>query len=446
MRPFVKAVAGCLLTVAFVAGGYVTWVVAGPEPTDFAGTTKVALARYRDGDPTGVPRTLVNASLVERGRYLATAADCVACHTSDGPDFAGGRLFLLPFGKLYSTNITPDAATGIGRYTDEQFIDAVRRGIRADGARLYPAMPFVAYQGMTNDDVLAIKAFLFSVPAQRSPARSDTLIFPFDQRPLLATWSWLFSRDRRFEPHADQSLEWNRGAYLVTTLAHCAECHTPRTPMQSVDHRREFGGAIQAGWNAYNITSDRTAGLGDWRNEDFARYLEAGHADGVGGAAGPMREAYDLSLRHLDPADIAAIVAYVRTVPAVAGSPVQPLRRASASVSHRDGASEDHLQKGKAIFAAACVSCHGWTGKSPLAGTATLTGVRSINDAAGTNVAQAILNGVATGDAMPMPSFAALSDDEVALASNYVTARFGGKGSSLTAEAIAKLRGQSASR
>ena len=176
-----------------------------------------------------------------------------------GPAYSGGLAFVLPFGTLYATNITPDKETGIGDYSDVEFLSALRKGIRRDGARLYPAMPFVDYSMMTDADALAIKAYLFSVQPVRAPARTNTLAFPFDQRPLMGVWALLFDRDKRFEPHSQRSAQWNRGAYLVETMAHCGECHTPRNLFQALDNRAKFAGAVQAGWRAYNITTDPPA-------------------------------------------------------------------------------------------------------------------------------------------------------------------------------------------
>ena len=154
-----------LVVIAIVAVGLGVWIVRGPGPLDFAGGSKVALADYRAGKPTGVPAKLEKASLVERGEYLARAADCMVCHTvPGGKAYAGGLAFKLPFGSLYSTNITPDKETGIGDYSDQQFLDAIHRGVRRDGARLYPAMPFLSYTYITDADALAIKAYLFSLP------------------------------------------------------------------------------------------------------------------------------------------------------------------------------------------------------------------------------------------------------------------------------------------
>jgi mono/diheme cytochrome c family protein len=438
---------GALALVPALCGlGYTAWLLSGPGPGDFAGSDRVPLGRYKGGDPTGAPRSLANATLIERGHYLALAADCAACHTAPGGrTFAGGFTFVLPFGNLYSTNITPDKATGIGEYSDADFLNAVRRGIRHDGQRLYPAMPFVSYSAMTDADVLAIKAYLFSLPPEHAPHRENTLWFPFNQRPSLAIWSVMFNPDKRFEAHEGQSLEWNRGAYLVNALEHCGECHTPRTLAQSLDHRRELGGALVAGWNAFNISQDSTEGVGSWSDETLAQYLHQGHSARVGGAAGPMREAANLSLLHLDQEDIAAMVIYLKSAPAVRAGSLPPVRTTIAPSSPREGHSGDTATRARELYAAACTSCHGWTGSSPLSPTATLTGVRSVNDGEATNVVQAIISGVATGDSMPMPAFGQIySDHEIALISNYVTDRFGSRGAAVTAEDVAVLRKQSA--
>ena len=240
----------------------------------FADGPKVALADYKAGDPTGVPASLAKASLVERGAYLAQAADCMACHTTQGgKPYAGGLGFKLPFGTLYSTNITPDKETGIGNYSDQDFLNAVHRGIRRDGARLYPAMPFTSYTYMTDADALAIKAYLFSLPPVRAAAPANTLTFPFNQRWAMNFWSALFNPDTRFEPDTSKSPEWNRGAYLAEALAHCGECHTPRNLAFALNNRKKFAGAVTAGWRAFNIRSDKTTGIGAWRDDDLVSYL-----------------------------------------------------------------------------------------------------------------------------------------------------------------------------
>ena len=319
MRPAVRKTlaAGAAVVVVAVAAGL--WILRGPGPLAFAGGAKVALADYRAADPTGVPASLAKASLVERGEYLARAADCMVCHTAPGGQpYTGGLAFKLPFGTLYSTNITPDKETGIGNYSDREFLDAIHRGTRRDGARLYPAMPFPSYTYMTEADALAIKAYLFSLAPVRMAAPPNTLMFPFNQRWSLFFWSALFNPDKRFEPDPAKTPEWNRGAYLAEALAHCGECHTPRNPAFALDNRQKFAGAVPAGWRAYNITADKGTGIGAWPDAALISYLSTGHAAGYGTASGPMGEAVDHSLSRMVPEDIRALTAYLRSVPAIA--------------------------------------------------------------------------------------------------------------------------------
>jgi mono/diheme cytochrome c family protein len=431
-----------IVVIAVVAG---LWVIRGPGPLGFADGPKVALADYKAADPTGVPTSLAKASLVERGEYLAKAADCMVCHTSaGGKEYAGGLAIRLPFGTLYTTNITPDKETGIGNYSDQDFLNAVHRGIRRDGARLYPAMPYTSYTYISDADALAIKAYLFSLAPVRAEAPANTLGFPFNQRWGMIFWSALFNPDTRFTPDTSKSPEWNRGAYLSEALAHCGECHTPRNFAFALNNRQKFAGAVTAGWRAFNITSDKATGLGAWRDEDLIAYLSTGHAAGHGTASGPMGEAVDQSFGQLAPEDIRAMVAYLRSVPPVASTDLPATPAPPASPSHKDGGSAD--ARGKMVFEGACVSCHGWTGESAVSPTATLTGAWAVNDPAATNVAQIVISGTRRSTpegAISMPAFGnAYSDDEIAAVANYVTARFGAKGSKLSAQDIAELRKQ----
>jgi mono/diheme cytochrome c family protein len=435
-----------LWTLAVVVGVGVlisAYIVFGPRPTGFAGGKTVALSAYHEGDPTGAAAELKSASLTERGEYLTRAADCEVCHTSDnGTPFAGGRAFVLPFGTIYSTNITPDADTGIGSYTDANFLDAVHKGIGRGGTKLYPAMPYTSYTYMTDSDALAIKAYLFSLKPVHAPSPKNTLVFPFNQRSLMGVWSAMFNSDKRFEPHTDRSAEWNRGAYLVEAMGHCGECHTPRNLFFALNNRQKFGGAVQAGWRAYNITADRNGGVGAWSDADLAHYLSMGHADGRGTASGPMGEAVDASLKYLKPGDITAMVVYLRSVPGVASDLPEP-RSTPAAASL---AAADTNARGKEVYEGACAGCHGWTGDSPVIPFATLIGARSVNDPSAINVAQIIIGGGHRHlpvDADNMPAFGATySDTEIAAVANYVTARYGVKGSELTAARIEKLREQ----
>jgi mono/diheme cytochrome c family protein len=448
MSPAARRILLSVIAVVIIAGLVGVWIIRGPDPMAFAGGPRVALSEYHDANPTGVPVALAQASVVERGKYLATAADCMVCHTTQGgKEYAGGLGFKLPFGTLYSTNITPDKETGIGNYNDKDFLNAVQRGVRHDGARLYPAMPYTSYTYISDADALAIKAYLFSLPPVRAAAPANTLAFPFNQRWAMMFWSVLFNPDVRYEPDTAKTPEWNRGAYLAEALAHCGECHTPRNLAFALDNRKKFAGAITAGWRAFNISSDKTTGIGGWRDEDLLSYLSIGHAPGHGAASGPMGEAVDNSLGQLAPQDIRAIVAYLRSVPAVASSDLPASPAPSAPPSHKNGGGTQNA-RGKMVFEGACVSCHGWTGESAISPMATLTGAWAVNDPAATNVAQIVISGTkrrTPEGALSMPAFGnAYSDDEIAAVANYVTARFGAKESTLTAQDVAELRKQTA--
>lgn len=423
------------------------FLIFGPRPTDFAGGKRVALTDYKAADPTGVPAELKSASLIERGEYLARAADCRACHTAkDGQPFAGGRAFVLPFGTLYSTNITPDAESGIGIYTDAEFLGAVHKGVGRGNTRLYPAMPYASYAYMTDADALAIKAYLFSLKPIRAPAPQNTLAFPFSQRALISMWSVLFNPDKRFEPNIDRSPEWNRGAYLVEAMEHCGECHTPRNIFFALNNRRKFAGTVQAGWRAYNITPDRSGGVGTWSDADLSQYLATGHADGRDTAAGPMGEAVDESSKYLKPADIAAMVIYLRSVPNLAAADLPQPKLDAPTDSGADNPVADVDSRGKEVYAGACAGCHGWTGVTADLPLATLIGTRDVNDPTANNVVQIIIGGAqrhVAAAADDMPAFGrTYSDAEIASVANFVTARYGATPSRMTAAQVAKLRAE----
>ena len=423
-----------------VALGVVGWMVFQPGAYGFAKGTEVALADYKSGSPTGIPVELASADAATKATYITRMADCEACHTAKGGQpFAGGRPFVLPFGTIYTPNITPDPETGIGRWTDAQFLNALHRGVAPDGSRYYPAFPYPSYTLLTDEDALAIKAYLFALKPVKQANKPNTFAFPFNQRWLMAIWATLFNPDERFRPVEGQSAEWNRGAYLVEAAGHCGECHTPRNLMQALDQRRKFAGGVAEGWNAYNISADKVSGIGDWTAEQLTAYLAAGHARDRGTASGPMGEAVELSLSHLVPSDIAAIVTYVRSVPPVA-SDLPPLAGAASATPRLDKLANP---VGQRMFEGNCVSCHGWTGAGTVREQAQLTGARSVNDPSGVNVALMILHG--SGAVWPghplMPGFGkAYSDTEIAAVANYVTARFGTTPSTLTAVDVAKLR------
>lgn len=424
------------------------------SPIDFAGGTQVVLADYQASDPTGAPPDVAGAGLVARGEYLARAADCISCHTAPlGKPFAGGRPFELPVGTLYSTNITPDRETGIGEWTDNEFVKAMQEGIGRNGSRLYPAFPYTAYTLLTRDDVLAIKAYLFNLkPVHATPPDND-MLFPFNQRYLMGFWDVLYNPAQRFQPNIDRTPTWNRGAYLTEALGHCGECHTPRTLLQGLDAGKKFGGAMIDGWKAYNMTSDQRSGLGAWSDEQLVNYLLTGHAEGRSTAAGPMALVVNNSLRFLTRDDIRAMAEYLKTVPPMhnqADLADTQTRLSSALLEARmrslQGSAGVKDDLGLRVFEGACASCHDWDGSGVHSPYADLTGNRTVNDPSGVNLTQVLLQGASLqtrqGE-MFMPAFArGYSDTEIAAVVNYVIGRFGVGASTVTPDQVAKLRKQ----
>jgi mono/diheme cytochrome c family protein len=396
-----------------------------------------------------------SAPQLARGEYLARAADCVACHTAPGgKPYAGGLAFKLPFGVLYSTNITPDKKNGIGDWSDQDFLRAMHDGIRKDDKRLYPAFPYTSYSQLSRDDVLAIKAYLFSLPAISQATPEPALSFPFNQRWAMGFWNAVFFDNQRFAPVPGKSPEWNRGAYLATALAHCAECHTPRNIGFALDHRKEFAGAVVDGWQAPNITSDPTQGIGGWSNAQLYAYLRTGHAAGRGAAGGPMGEAVENSLQYLHPQDTQALITYLRSVaPYTGGAQLAEIATRPAAAmavtavtSHGPGAATPAgLQAGLRLFEGNCASCHQWNGTGVQSHYAAVLGARSVHDPSGRNIVQTLLHGAHMrigADEVFMPSFRTLSDAEIAHVSNYVIYQFGGKQGKVTPATVASLRKQ----
>ena len=438
-----------LLAISLVVIAAIAWLaLRAGDPSGFAQGKQVDLASFNGPDPTGVPAELGNADLVARGEYLSRAGDCAACHTAPGgKPFAGGKSFKLPMiGTIYSTNITPDVATGIGNWSDEDFLRALHQGIDEEGEHLYPAFPYPSYALLTDSDVLAIKAYLFSLkPVNYTPPPND-VSFPFNQRYLMMFWNALFKPSHRFRPNQDQAAAWNCGAYLVELLGHCGDCHTPRNVMFGLDNKRKFGGALVQGWKAYNITPDKDWGIGSWSDEQLEAYLSVGHAQARGSAGGPMSEVVDNSLRHLTPTDIKAIATYVRSVPAYGdGSDVAaaPAPSAPREVSAQLAPS-DESGPGLRVFEGACIGCHQFDGMGAVSHYASLVGSRTVNDPSGTNATQALIEGthlLMTKTAGFMPGFGVgYSDAEIAAVVNYVTRRFGVTASKLTQADIARRR------
>jgi mono/diheme cytochrome c family protein len=388
------------------------------------------------------------AELIARGQYLTTAADCEACHTAPGgKPFAGGLPFKLPFGTIYSPNITPDTKEGIGSWSDAEFVRAVRSGVGKHGEDLYPAFPYTSYALLSTDDILAIKAYMETLAPVSGPAPQNELAFPFNQRWTLRSWKLLFMPRRPYEQDPSRTAQWNQGAYLVEALAHCGECHTPRGLMFQREQGRALSGSLVDGWKAWNITPEKATGIGNWSDEAIASYLSKGYAAGHGPAAGPMRQAIDLSLSKLPQSDIDAIVTYLRTVPAQPasyGGPSVNRTPAAAQASKPWTPGEENGSVGEKIFEGACASCHGWDGSGQNIARASLTGSHSVNDPQGSNLIRVILQGTADQSGTPttaMPAFAnGYSDAEIAALANYVIGHFGGMKGQVTPNDIAAAR------
>jgi len=429
MKRILIAVCGLGVVVAIAAACFFFW------------PASIEAVQATHAQPTG-------SALVAKGEYLTKAADCAACHTAPGgKPFAGGRAFKLPFGTIYSTNITPDRETGIGQWSDAEFVRALHRGIGRNGEDLYPAFPYTAYALLSTDDVLAVRAYLSTLQPVSLRNIDNTLAFPFNQRYTLRAWKLLFMPTRRWEPSTAHDAAWNRGSYLAEALAHCGDCHTPRNLMFATKSDRKYAGAVVDGWKAYNITSDSETGIGAWSDAEIEQYLSSGHAPARGSAGGGMAEAIDLSLRHLSSEDIAALTRYLRTIPAQKSELTVRIDRRPATLNGAMAGSPESDRNesiGFQIFASACASCHGWDGTGQQTDHAELRGSRTVNDPSGANLFRAVLEGVKIGSPRGnnlMPSFAAAySDAEIAAVSNYVIGYFGGKEGRVTSTDVRAAR------
>ena len=269
----------------------------------------------------GIAARAADADSAARGAYLATAAGCADCHTdakNGGRPYAGGRALTTPFGTFYAPNITPDVDTGIGQWNDAQFLNALREGVSPDGSNYFPVFPYPSFTKITDDDARAIKAYLFAQPAVRQSNRAHDVAFPFSWRFLLNGWKLLFFSPGPFRPAPERGEAYNRGAYLVTALAHCGECHTPRNWFGAVVPSRLLAGTPHGpdGKAAPNITPDPETGIGTWSEDDIIALLKDGQTPEFDFVGGAMAEIVKNTTRLTD-ADRRAIAVYLRTLPAV---------------------------------------------------------------------------------------------------------------------------------
>jgi mono/diheme cytochrome c family protein len=255
----------------------------------------------------------------EKGRYIFDAGGCLACHTdlkNKGAPLAGGPPLKTPFGTFYAPNITPDRTHGIGGWSDADFLRAMREGIAPDGRQLYPVFPYTSYTKATDEDLLDLKAYIFSLPASPTPSRPHDIGFPFSIRLTLLPWKWMNFMPGRFQPDPARDAAWNRGAYLVQALAHCGECHTSRNRLGGLDRDRWLAGAPMPTSDlvAPNLTPDRS-GLADWSPGDIAFALETGSLPEGGSFGGEMNEVVVNSTSKLTAADRSAIATYLKGLP-----------------------------------------------------------------------------------------------------------------------------------
>ncbi|AEF45398.1 Aldehyde dehydrogenase (pyrroloquinoline-quinone)., Gluconate 2-dehydrogenase (acceptor) [Serratia sp. AS12] len=369
-----------------------------------------------------------SAATLERGRQLAAVGDCAVCHTSsEGATNAGGLAMETPFGTLYSTNITPDVATGIGNWSFTAFDRAMRQGISRDGRHLYPAFPYTSFSKMTDGDMQALYAYMMSQPAVTQSNPANQMRFPFNLRPLMAGWNALFLRQGEYQPDPTQTAQWNRGSYLVNGLGHCAACHSPRNLMGAEKGGAGFlAGAMVDGWEAPALNQLANAEK-PWSEEQLFRYLSSGHSAEHGVAAGPMGPVVS-ELATLPESDVRAMAGYLISLSTPTTLNVEPQVQLAGSLQ-----SAQARQAGERLFQGACQACH-----SAASGGPQLFGV-SLDLANNTNIfsdrpdnlIKVILQGIAkpaTADLGFMPGFKdSFSDRQVADLVNYLRQRYAGQ-------------------
>ena len=396
-------------------------------------------------------------SLIEQGRYVAVAADCAACHTAPGgKPYAGGLGIASPVGTIYASNISPSKTFGIGAYSESQFADAVRRGIRRDGKNLYPAMPYTSYALLTDEDIHALYAFLMEgVAPVDEPAPRTRLPFPMNVRLSMMGWNLLFLQKGPYAPDPSKSAAWNRGRYLAEGAAHCSTCHSPRGALMQEEKGRALSGGMVGPWYAPNITADRISGIGTWEHAELVQYLHTGHVAGKAQAAGSMAEAVEHSFQHLTPADLDAIATYIQSVPGVR-DPSETVSRfgrgkAASEVATFRGTEPSDKSQGSQLFQGNCASCHLDRGQGTRDGYyPSLFNNSATGLSTPANVVAVILNGVdrtTAGGQVYMPGFGgrpndlnALSDPQIASLANYVLSVYGNGQPSVTADDVAIAR------
>ncbi|WP_397476210.1 cytochrome c [Pusillimonas sp.] len=380
---------------------------------------------------------VVDDQMLARGKYLAQAGDCMACHTAkEGALFAGGVPIETPFGTIYGTNITPDKQHGIGNWTSADFYRALHDGIGAEYP-LYPAMPYTTYRGMTREDSDALYAYLRSVEPVAVPNKPLEVPFPFNMRFLMRGWNLLFLKNELPDVSQGDSDQWLRGRYLTNALGHCTECHTPRGVFGQLNLRASFKGGELGALNSPDITPEGLARRG-WTPEGLSRFLALGLSS-QGSAYGDMYEAFHYSTRHLSEDDNQAMVTYVLGDEPLAAEPLP-------HTAPEPETAEGGLTTGRSIYMAVCAGCHAANGEGKPGDTVGLKGNSTVRNADAHNLIHVILHGLDAkvfpeGDRQAMPAFAdKLSDQQIAQLANHLRTQWGGQKTDVQSGDVGALR------
>jgi mono/diheme cytochrome c family protein len=363
---------------------------------------------------------------IERGAYLAKIGNCAACHTvRGGQPYAGGRAIDTPFGAVYTSNLTPDVATGLGAWSADAFWRAMHQGQSREGRLLYPAFPYASFTQITREDSDALFAFLRSLPAVQQASRPHDLRWPYRTQAALAVWRELYFEPAGFAPAPDQSAAWNRGAYLVHTLGHCAACHSPRSALGGMTDAAHLSGGLMPGdaWYAPSLRSTAEAGVAGWPGQEVVDLLRKG-VTARATVMGPMAEVVFESTQYLNAADAAAMAAYLTQL-------APPSDEATAAFKPAEGG---QMVLGEQVYAQSCADCHGKQGQGAEGAYPALAGNRAVTMASHVNTVQAILSGgfapATAGHPRPygMPPFRTLlTDTEIAAVSSYIRQSWGNR-------------------
>jgi mono/diheme cytochrome c family protein len=375
---------------------------------------------------------------IERGRNLVNAGDCASCHTDQGGrPYAGGLAVPTPFGVIYSTNITPDPATGIGKWSVQDFYKAMHDGIRRDGKRLYPAFPYPWFTKVSREDVRAIKTFLDTLTPVRQENKPTELFWPLNVREVMAGWNELYFHEGTFKPDPKKTEQWNRGAYLVEGLGHCGACHTATNVLGAPKTGEKLkGGEFGEHWYAPSLTSGLRDGLGGWSIAEIVEYLKTG-ANAKSAAAGPMAKVVKNSTQYLSDADLNAVAAYLKDFPVEKAKTTTK----AAEIDKRA------WSRGEALYVDNCTGCHMGSGEGLAQVFPPIKGSSAVQAALPDTVIHVVLAGAKmaatpgkpTGFAMPAFDWK-LDDKEVADLVNYIRNAWGNHASPTSADAVSKVR------